>query len=280
MATTESDGIDETLEAALRAGLTVAGQIGQELSRIREHTLRQAEEEAQRTAARAKTAYEAERAIAHAKLAPTTSSDWWDTASPERISEAHQYATTWKDHDPQARAAAENIRREVAARYGIDVDSTGIDPAQIRDEAAKADAVRDEAARDREVQARETVDAQKLAAVADRLDHDRTTRPTTTAEAPAPGAPAAAEVRSGVPDGELTRTAPAAEPTYDSAERRHALAASLEGKADAETIEARLLADRDQGAHPRTAVRTKAKKAPRMGRTSGAVQERTVELGK
>ena len=280
MATTESDGIDESLEAALRADLTVAAQIGQELSRIREHNLRTAEEEAQRATARARADYEAERAIAHAKLAPTATSDWWEHASPERIAEAHQYAATWKDHDPHARAAAERIRTEVAARYGIDVDTTGIDPARIRDGAVTADALRDETARDRTDQARETVEAQRLAAAADRLDRDRNTHLTTKEEAPELGARAAAGTRAGVPDGERSLAAPAAEPTYDSAERRHALAASLEGTADAETIEARLLADRDQGTHPRSAVRTKPKKAPRVVRSSGASQERIADLGR
>lgn len=280
MANTESDGIEESLDGALRMGITVAAQIGQEVSRLREAALRKAEEEAARDAARARTEYEAERTIAHAKLAPTANSEWWDNASPERIAEAHQYATTWKANDPDARTAAERIRTEVSNRYGIDVDNTGIDPARMREGAANAGTLRDEAASERARAARETVEAQGLAAAADRLDRERDHQLNMAEEAPEPSARADAEARADFLEVERSRTASTAESTYDSAERRQALASNLEGKADAETIDARLRADRDQGTHPRTAVQTAPKKAPRTGKVTVAGQERAAGLGR
>ena len=280
MANTESDGIEESLDGALRMGITVAAQIGQEVSRLREAALRKAEEDATREAARARTEYEAERTIAHAKLAPTANSEWWDSASPERIAEVHQYATTWKNHDPEAQAASERIRTEVSNRYGIDVDNTGIDASRMREGAAKADALRDEAASERKGGAGETVEAQSLAAEADRLDRERDSQLTKAEQAPEPSARAEADARADFLEGEHSRTASGAESTYDSAERRQALASSLEGKADAETIDARLRADRDQGTHPRSAVLSAAKKAPRAVRTLDKSQERSAGLGR
>ncbi|MFB0833414.1 hypothetical protein ACX8Z9_03230 [Arthrobacter halodurans] len=210
MANTESDGIEEGLDGALRMGITVAAQIGQEVSRLREENLRQAEEEATREAVRVRAEHEAERTIAHAKLTPTANAEWWDSASPERIAEAHQYATTWKEHDPQAQAAAERIRTEVSNRYGIDVDNTGIDPARIREGAAKGDALRDEAASGRGGGASETAEAQRLSAAADRLDRERDSHLTKEEEKLEPSARADEEALKDFLEGERSRTAFAA----------------------------------------------------------------------
>ena len=62
---------------------------------------------------------------------------------------------------------------------------------------------------------------------------------------------------------------------YDSADRRRQMAADLDGKADTETINARVVADTSQARHPREAVLTKtgpAAGAPRA--RAGAAQRR------
>ena len=63
---------------------------------------------------------------------------------------------------------------------------------------------------------------------------------------------------------------------YDSSERRRQFAASLEGKADQKTIDARILADGENAKHPREAVRSQPGRAPKLRKKSkGAVQQRT-----
>ena len=64
---------------------------------------------------------------------------------------------------------------------------------------------------------------------------------------------------------------------YDSSERRRQFAASLEGKADQKTIDARILADGENAKHPREAVRTQPGRVakPRKKAKNGVVQQRT-----
>jgi colicin import membrane protein len=61
---------------------------------------------------------------------------------------------------------------------------------------------------------------------------------------------------------------------YDSSERRERFAASLEGKADQKTINARILADGENAKHPREAVKSQSGKTakPRRSSKSGMQQ--------
>ena len=61
---------------------------------------------------------------------------------------------------------------------------------------------------------------------------------------------------------------------YDSLERRRRFAASLEGKADQKTIDARLLADGDQAKRPREAVRSQAGRAPKARRAGTSTMQK------
>ena len=63
---------------------------------------------------------------------------------------------------------------------------------------------------------------------------------------------------------------------YDSSKRRRQFAASLEGKADQKTIDARILADGENAKHPREAVRMQPGRAakPRK-KAQSMVQQRT-----
>ncbi|WP_024286600.1 hypothetical protein [Cellulomonas sp. KRMCY2] len=69
---------------------------------------------------------------------------------------------------------------------------------------------------------------------------------------------------------------------YDSADRRRQMAADLDGKADAETINARVVADTGQARHPREAVDTKGGPATagRRGRGATARQRQRPGLGR
>jgi colicin import membrane protein len=57
---------------------------------------------------------------------------------------------------------------------------------------------------------------------------------------------------------------------HDSAERRQELAASLEGVADREAVQARLTADKDQATHPSAAVANAPGRSPKARKTRGA----------
>lgn len=62
---------------------------------------------------------------------------------------------------------------------------------------------------------------------------------------------------------------------YDSSERRRQFAASLEGKADQKTIDARILADGENAKHPREAVRSQPGRPPKPRKKAKvAVQQR------
>ncbi|WP_105035031.1 hypothetical protein [Cryobacterium aureum] len=62
---------------------------------------------------------------------------------------------------------------------------------------------------------------------------------------------------------------------YDSSERRARFAASLEGKGDQKTINARILADGENAKHPRKAVMSQSGKTARPHRSNkNGVQQR------
>lgn len=70
---------------------------------------------------------------------------------------------------------------------------------------------------------------------------------------------------------------------YDNAERRRDLAGSLEGVADAETVQARVLADTNQARQAVEAVGTTPGKAPQARRQRGPAgrtkeQQKTLSL--
>jgi colicin import membrane protein len=58
---------------------------------------------------------------------------------------------------------------------------------------------------------------------------------------------------------------------HDSAARREALAASLDGVADREAVQARLIADQDQARPPSVAVAKALGKAANEGRARGTI---------
>lgn len=245
----ESDGLDEVVETMLRTGLTAAARIGEALARGREQRVRvaQAAEEQQGRELRARL--DVERAAALAQLAPALNARWWDTAKAEDIVRVHQTATAWKSQDPMARTAADAIHEQVQQRYGIDVKAlgTGADGAAALNEAARA---KTQAQEERTAAAGENAQAGQLLAEAERADQSH---------------------RQNV-DADNTRPEQVmgeASTTYDSAERREALAKSLDHIADREAVHARLGADRDQATPPASTVALTRGKVPAARKTRG-----------
>jgi hypothetical protein len=247
----ESDGIEEAIEGMSRVGLTVAGRLGEQVARAREQELRRAQAAEEQQARELQARFDAERAAARAQLAPVMDNRWWDTASGRDIERVHEAATAWKDHDPAARDAAEVIRDQVQRRYGLDVDNLGADDASVAEALAKAERDREQAEQERRAGRDENAQAVQLLAEADREDRDRqqdadeeNQRPEALAE------------EAGI--------------KHDSAERRQALAASLENVADREAVQARLSADQDQATPPTAAVTKAPGRNPKARKTRGA----------
>lgn len=249
----ESDGVNEAVEGLSRTAIAVAGRLGEQLARMREQSLREQQAVEEQRGRELQARYEAQRAAARAQLAPTAEGRWWDQARPQDIERVHETATAWKQFDPEAQEAAERIRREVKERYGIDVDNPGADDRTVSDALAQAERDRAEADRQRTTADRDGVEAALLMGAAGREDRGRESE--VTAE---------------------NTAAQETQPLYDSEERRQSFAASLDGKADTETIRARILADRDQAAPPSAAVAgelEKVKKPVKRGPGAGRQQK-------
>lgn len=247
----ESDGIDEALEGMSRVGLTVAGRLGEQLARAREQELRRAQASEEQQARELQARFDAERAAARAQLAPVMDNRWWDTANGRDVERVHEAATAWKDHDPAARDAAEVIRDQVQRRYGLDVNNLGANEATVAEALAKAERDREQAEQERRSGRDENAQAVQLLAEADREDRNRERDVTEENQHPE-----ALREEAGI--------------KYDSAERRQELAASLEGIADREAVQARLSADQDQGTPPSAAVAKGPRRSPKARQTHGA----------
>ncbi|MEC5182177.1 MULTISPECIES: hypothetical protein [unclassified Arthrobacter] len=243
----EADGMEDAVDGAMRTGLMVAARIGEQLARMREQEQRTIAAAEEQRARELQERFDAQRAAARAQLTPVGREDWWDKATPEMIERVHETATAWKAYDPEAAQASEKIRDQVQSRYGIDVDNTGADEASVSESLARAQQTRSEA------------------------ESERTKASAARTEASVAGAAVASADRQDRED--------RSEPAWDTAERRQQLAQSLEGKGDREAVNARLLADKHQGTHPRAAVAQKPSvaKTSKMAKQNG--KDRTLERG-
>lgn len=246
----EADGMDEAVDGAMRTGLMVAARIGEQLARMREEEQRNIAAAEEQRARQLQERFDAQRAAARAQLAPTARDDWWNKATPDMIGQAHQTATAWKAYDPEAAQAAEHIREQVKAHYGIDVNNSGADEASVSAALTQVQQARTEAENERtKAAAARTDEAVAGAAVAGANRQDK----------------AAQKAQE--------------EPGYDSAERRQLLAENLEGKGDREAVNSRLLADKHQGTPATAAVAQKPSlaKTSKMAKLAG--KGKTLERG-
>ena len=270
----ETDGVGEMFDDSLRIALTIASQFGERVSRLREQMSRMREASAGQEYRELEARFEAERGAARASLTPVQQQEWWNTAGVDDIAQAHETAAVWRDHDETAREAGETIRLEVRQRYGIDVDAPGADPAAVAAALRDAEKYRAEARAERERSREELTASQILFANADRHEREAqelAERDWNSDEKRADNWTLAAEAT-----GESRVEGDDAGLDYDSSERRRQFAASLEGKADQRTIDARILADGENAKHPREAVWTPPGRAakPRK-KAKSVVQQRT-----
>ena len=279
----ETDGVGETFDDSLRIALTIASQFGERIARLREQLARQREASAIQEARELEARFEAERGAARASLAPVAHPEWWNQASPEDIAGVHETATAWSDFDDVASDAGDTVKHEVQERYDIDIDSPGADPAAVA--AALRDAERDraDAVTERQRAGEDLTASQILFANADR--HEREAQEAADRDWTTSGLDGADSTDLNTRDDDRKRVADvtdqarvergSSELAYDSSERREQFAASLEGKADQKTINARILADGENAKHPREAVLSQPGKAAKPRRSSkSSVQQR------
>ncbi|MGC5225116.1 hypothetical protein ACPW96_21315 [Micromonospora sp. DT81.3] len=272
----ETDGVGETFDESLRIALTVASQFGERTSRLREQFARQREAGAREEYRELEARFEAERGAVRASLEPVKHAEWWDRARVEDIAETHGTATAWRNYDEVAREASESIRREVRERYGIDIERPGADPAAVAEALREAERDRDRANEERRRAREELTASEILLAGADRRDReaDDATQRAWDADAAATGEEAERENANAGQDARVEQVESGT--VYDSADRRQAFAASLEGKAGEKEIHARVLADGENAKHPREAVAAAPGRAAKpRGRSRTVTHERS-----
>jgi colicin import membrane protein len=242
----EPDGINEALAGTLRVGLTLAGQLAERAARAREQAARQVQAASEQEARELRSRLDAERAAARTGLAPVFRDEWWQHAEPDDIARAWQTAQTWRELDPEAHRAADRIRSQVLERYGVDTRDLAADPAAVRDAL-----LREAAWPGRGRAPAEAAEASALLMSADRAD--------------------AAQIAVAGPndhiDVDVHVTAPA---------NREQLADALEGIADVEVVEARVVAATNQGRPAAEAVNSSPQRAPRARRApaTGPMRDR------
>lgn len=146
----ESDGIDDAVSGGFRRSLILAAQVAERLARARQESMRQRQDQVDRSQIEAHRQITAERTAMRATVAPTEHDRWWDQANPDQVVEAYQAAEAWKDHDPQALAASERINQEVRRRYGINTHDLNGDSQYLGSavEAQRAEQARTQAVRE------------------------------------------------------------------------------------------------------------------------------------
>lgn len=285
MADMDGDGIDDALEGTIRVAVTAAGRAGEMIARQREQEMRAAQARSQQEASELGARLAGERDAARASLTAVYRPEWWDAAQPEDIARAYQTARAWSDVDPEAVRAEQRIAQELRDRYGVDLpEQVASNPAAVREALNRAEEARNAAAGERAAAERDIVEGVGLIAQADAIDaaadeldgrvhdllSDRDERvdefesptdvdqptpvrePDTTRQAEADQlSETARDMR-----GEARQLDDRGQVAYDSAGRRRAMAAGMEGKADAATVDARVTADVAQGKPATEATRT------------------------
>lgn len=289
----ESDGIDEAFEGTLRVAITAGAQLGEALARVREEQLARARTSSEQEGNEYAGRLHAERAGARAQLAPVHQEQWWDTATAESIGRAVTTAKAWESADPDAYRTLHRIREEVRDRYGVDVDQLGADPSAVQAALARRAALSIEADAQHSSGRDDVGEAVVLLSQADRLDRalDAELRiaalvdqqqPTVQGAHVAPVGGQVVEQQRPTQERVEAFASSGSELAYDSAERRQQTAANLEGKADAATITARMVADASQAKPATEAVLVRAVQAPHpaSGRGTANQQRQRDGLGR
>ena len=237
-----------------------------------------------------------ERDAARASLTTVYRPEWWDAAQPDDIARAYQTARAWGDVDPEAVRAEQRIAQELRDRYGVELpEQVASNPASVREALNSAEEARNTIAGEMAAAERDVVEGVGLIAQADAIDaaadeldqrvHDLLSdHADRVDEFESPPAADAEQLVDPTPAREpdparqaeadqLTETAhdmrgdaqqldDRGQVAYDSADRRRAMAAGMEGKASAATVDARVTADVAQAKPATEATRMEQRPRP------------------
>ena len=268
----ESDGIAEAFDGQLRIAVTAAGRVGEALARAREEAARRAQAQSEQAGRELLSRFEAEKRAARVELGSVHRSDWWDNATPQQIGGALATARAWSEEDPEAVRAEGRIRDELRTRYGVDVDSTGADPAAVQ-AAVEAEQLRRQSDTERQRSATEQAEAVALLRQADETDRAAEAARDSADAAPDEGEREQAQAQAEREQSRAESTREKAEPLYDSSERRARDADNLEQRGvGQEAVSAKMAADVSQGKPATEAVKAQrlssAKARPNRSRSS------------
>ena len=290
MSTQDSDGIDEALQGVTHVAMTAAARMGEQLARMREQQAREAQARSEQAAREQAARMTAERDAARSSLAPVHRPEWWDTAQAEDVTKAYTTAKAWSEVDPEAVRAEQRIVEEVRARFGVDVTRDG-EPANVAEAIERAERARADANQERGGARDDRAEAVGLMAAANATDRaaEADVR-AAEAEADDPElidpqqrdpaqvdvdeARAAAETEHG----RASEMREDAGHSYDSAERREAMAQGFDHIENRAAVDARVRSDVAQGRPATEATKGAPGKAPKARKNrSGPQTARTVQ---
>lgn len=265
-----NDGVEETFETVLRAGIAASARVAEAMARLRQQLQERAAAQSTEAARDLQQRLEAELTLARATYRGVEDPAWWSRAEPADVENAYRAAAIWREVDTHAARAYDTMNTEIAARYGITVET----PASADSDLARS--VQD-LERRAEVDLAEAV---VLLAAADRSDQAaaRTLETAAVETAPAAGPAAADAGRSVAPQSTGNVDRQAGKVAWDSAERREATARSLAAAGiDPSVVEAAMLADVAQALPATEATRQRrggAAKARKRRGQNGIQKER------
>jgi hypothetical protein len=291
MSTQDSDGIDEALQGVTHVAMTAAARMGEQLARMREQQAREAQARSEQAAREQAARMSAERDAARSSLAPVHRPEWWDTAQAEDVTKAYTTAKAWSEVDPEAVRAEQRIVEEVRNRFGVDVTRDG-EPANVAEAIERAERARADANQERGGARDDRVEAVGLMATANATDR--------AAEADVRAAEAAADDTELAdlldpqhdPQADVDEARAAAETehgrssemredagqSYDSAERREAMAKGFDHIENRAAVDARVRSDVAQGRPATEATKGATGKAPKARKNrSGPQTARTAQ---
>lgn len=221
-----NDGVEETFETVMRAGIAAAARVAEAMARLRQQMQERAAAQSADAADDLRRRLQAEMTLARASYRGVEDPAWWSRAMAADVQNAYRAAATWREVDPQAARAIDTMNTEISDRYGVGASTSTSTNVEPDTELART-------ARDLEHQVEvDLAEATVLLAAADRSDQT---------------------ARGG--DGALR----AGEPAWDSAARREATAHDLAAIVpDEAAVEARMATDLAQALSA-----TEATRAPR-----------------
>lgn len=278
----DTDGIEESLDGVARVAVTAGARLGEQLSQAIAQRARELESRAATEARDLRDRFEAERAAAVAEVRQVHGAEFWNQADPQRIGQTLATARAWREFEPEARNAEDRMKVELRDRFAIDTDALDGDPARVQEWIARLEAERLErlAQEERRKEQDDRADAAVTLSEADRLDAQAAQAESAALHEPDPAERDTAASQAGELRAVATDVRADSAQDYDSAGRRAARAAELEGRQiDQETVATRMRADVSQG-RPASEAVSAAKVAKARKTRIGVSAGRTQHLGR